>query len=689
MFFWTPYTFVRIVFFFIAGILFGIYQAGLIPERVAFYLFMGFMLLYFLLVFSGQKKINTGFVGLIAVVLAGYLNTIYKTDSLNGNHFLHFPSAIEQYKVVITDHAEAKTKSWKTEARVQAVFDGNIWHRQTGKVLLYFSKQDFEKPFRYGDELVVKGSPQELQPPANPGEFDYKKFLTYRKIYHQHFLRKESVHYLANNPPWKIINYSIQARVWAEAVLTEHIQNQRERAVAFALILGVKDGLDNDLVHAYASSGAMHVLAVSGLHVGIIYLIMMTLFKPLKSMKHSKWVLALASFIILWSYAFITGLSPSVLRAVTMFSFLSFARPLNYHTNIFNTLAISAFCLLMWEPYMLMSVGFQLSFMAVIGIVYIQPKLYQLWEPDNLVIDKIWQITCVSLAAQLATFALGLLYFHQFPAYFLVSNLFVIPGALISLCLGIGLLATSWMPPLATLLGLILEGTLGIMNYLVFWVEQLPYSLVDNIYITTLQSWLLLGMVISIVLLAEYRKFSFVVSLFLCGSLYGGIQGQHHFQNTVNPKFVVYQVNGHSVMEWIESGRAYMFTDTMLLADRERIRFHIRPNRLMSGVYDIRTNNHSLFTDREGLRLFAWHNMTVLQLTGNTFKLPDQLEVDYLVISNNAVKYMDRLLSVKFKLLIVDSSNSWYTATRILQEAAGAGVDVHSVLHDGAFITEL
>jgi competence protein ComEC len=537
--------------------------------------------------------------------------------------------------------------------------------------------------------LVVKGSPQELQPPANPGEFDYKKFLTYRKIYHQHFLRKESVHYLANNPPWKIIDYSIQARVWAERVLSEHIQNQRERAVAFALILGVKDGLDNDLVHAYASSGAMHVLAVSGLHVGIIYLIMMTLFKPLKSMKHSKWVLAIMSVGILWSYAFITGLSPSVLRAVTMFSFLSFARALTYHTNIFNTLAISAFCLLMWEPYMLMSVGFQLSFMAVIGIVYVQPKLYQLWEPDNLAIDKIWQITCVSMAAQLSTFALGLLYFHQFPAYFLVSNLFVIPGALISLCLGIGLLAASWFAPVAAVLGLILEGALGLMNYLVFWVEQLPYSLIDNIYITTWQSWLLLGMVISVVLLFQYRKFSFVVSLSLCGVLYGGTQWQHHLQNTVHPKFVVYRVNGHSVVEWIDNGRAYIFTDSMLLADRERIRFHIRPNWLLSGVQAVHTNNRMLFTDEEGLRFFAWSNMTVLQLTANTFKLPDRLEVDYLVISNNAVQYMDNFSAVKFRYLIVDSSNSWFTATRILKDATVAGVNVHSVLHAGAFITEL
>jgi competence protein ComEC len=688
MFFWTPFTFVRIVLFFIAGILLGIYQPELISVQKASFLFIGAVLGYFFVWFSGLK-LNPGFLGLIALLLAGYLNTLFHTDSRKPDHILHADNAIQYYRAVITSHAEEKEKSWKTEARILATSDGQRWSEHSGKVLLYFSRNDFDQPFYYGDEILIKGAPQLLRGPANPGEFDYKRFLTFRKIYHQHFVRRESVLYVTHNPPSQIIAYSINTRLWAEKVLNQNIQGKQERAVAFALILGVKDGLDNDLVNAYASSGAMHVLAVSGLHVGIIYAILLFLFKPLRKVRYGLWMLALLSIMCLWSYAFVTGLSPSVLRAVTMFSFLALARPLKYGTNIFNTLAVSAFCLLMWEPYMIMSVGFQLSFSAVIGIVYLQPKLYQLWIPKRLIWDKVWQVTCVSFAAQLATFSLGILYFHQFPVYFLVSNLFVIPGALVSLCLGIALLVSSILEPLANIIGMVLEAVLWLLNFLVFSVEALPFSLINNIYISTSQSWMILGFVISVVLLFHYRKFMFVYSAAVCALFFSWLQWEHHHQVSAQPKFVVYQVNGNSAMEWVHQGKSYFFTDSVLAQDRERLRFHIRPNRLIHGIHRVHVNDPSFQIRSDGVTWFRWHTLTVAHITSDDFSFPDGLEVDYLVVSNNAVKYLDKLSSLKGTMIILDSSNAGYIAQRIVQEGTERGVPIHSVLHDGAFIKDI
>lgn len=689
MFFWTPYTFVRIVLFFIAGILTGIYHPDWIPENIALSLFTGLILIYFLLYVLKKKIINPGYIGIPVIVLAGYLNTLSKTDYRNPQHFAFRQQSITQYKVVITGHAEEKEKSWKTDAAVLAFYDGRSWIESTGKILLYFSRQDFTTPFHYGDELLIAGHPNPLNKPANPGEFDYKRFLSFRKIYHQHFLRQRDVRLVSNNPPWAIIDYSIRARVWAEGVLKKHIHGKKERAVAFALILGVKDGLDNDLVHAYSSTGAMHVLAVSGLHVGIIYMIINFLFIPLRNRKYGKVILAVAGVFLLWSYAFITGLSPSVLRAVTMFTFLAISRPLNYSTNIFNTLAVSAFCLLLWEPFFIMSVGFQLSYLAVLGIVYLQPKLYQLWIPKNLAIDKIWQVTCVSVAAQMATFALGILYFHQFPVYFLVSNLFVIPGALISLSLGLALLASSAIAPLAEVVGVVLESTLSLMNYLVFAVERLPYSLIDNIYITTTQSWLLLALVTSLVLLIQYRSFAYVVLFSLCGVWFGAIQWHHRTSMSANQVFVVYQVNGHTAMEWMARGNAYFFTDSILMGNRDRIRFHIRPNRLLNGISKIHPVDGTFSTPVKGGTLFRWNTTTVFQVTERDFFFPRGIEVDYLVISNNAVPDLNHLQPAKLKAVIVDSSNSMYTAIKILREAGERGIAVHSVLHRGAFVSKI
>lgn len=692
MFFWTPYTFVRLVFFLIAGILLGIYQPDFLPQHFTLPMLLGFVVLYFFLhwkLTSDIKPIGTGLVGLLVIFIVGYVNTMFNTDSRRPDHLNHVRESVEKYTVIVSGYAEQKEKSWKVEGIIQQYHNGVEWKNAYARVLLYLSRQDFEKPFSYGDRLVINGSPQALQGPANPGEFNYKRFLTFRKIYHQHFLRNGQVHYVENSPPSIIVAYSFHVRSWAENILSKHIAGEQERAVSAALILGVKDGLDNDLVQAYASSGAMHVLAVSGLHVGIIYLILSFVLKPLHKWRYGKWMLAVISIFVLWSYAFVTGLSPSVLRAVTMFSVIALSGPLNYRTNIYNTLAVAAFILLVWEPYLIMSVGFQLSFLAVMGIVYIQPKLYWLWQPSNFFFDKVWQITCVSIAAQLATCSLGLLYFHQFPVYFLFSNLFVIPGAFISLLLGILLLGVSLVEPAAFVVGKVLEFILWLLNYLVFSVEQLPYSLINNIYITTFQSWLLMGILISALLLFQYRKFPFALMLFFSGLTFGMVQWYHYREEVNHEKFVVYRVAGQSAMEWIARGQSFFMADSVLVNDRERMRFHIRPNRLISGVHQVHTHEIPFMRPHDGARLFAWNNHVILQVTAENFFFPDGMEVDYIVLSGNSIRDIGKLTQLTCKQLIIDSSNSIYTATKIMNQAHELNLPVYSVLHQGAFITKL
>jgi len=190
-----------------------------------------------------------------------------------------------------------------------------------------------------------------------------------------------------------------------------------------------------------------------------------------------------------------------------MFSFIVVARPFGRDTNIYNTLAASAFLLLLYNPYLIMSVGFQLSYLAVVGIVYLQGPLYRLWEPTSLFWDKLWKVTCVSLAAQLATFSLGLFYFHQFPVYFLFSNLAVIPLSVVVLVMGVLLLVISPFVWLAGFTGLLLQFIISLLNGIVTFVEGLPFSLINGVYITALQCFALMGMIICVVPLFESRKF--------------------------------------------------------------------------------------------------------------------------------------------------------------------------------------
>lgn len=695
MFSWTPYALVRVALVFAAGIVFGLYFPELFSVQVINILFaallMAFTFLAYLKWKGNFKGFNVGFIGVIALSLAGYINVYYSTDYHRTDHFVHDQRKITRYQVLVAKQSQEKENSWKTEVEVKAVqHDDSLWVPRSGKVLLYFSKKNYNKPFQYGDVLLIAGCPAELKEPSNPGEFDYKKFLTYRKIYHQHFLREGDAIRTGYEPSSNVVAYSVMAREWADRALKENVHGNQEQATASALVLGVTDGLDNDLIGAYAATGSLHVLSVSGLHVGIIYWLILLLFRPLNNTTKGKWILAIFSVIVLWGYAFITGVSPSVLRAVTMFSFVALARPWGQKTNIYNTLAASAFCLLLYEPYLIMSVGFQLSYLAVVGIVYLQPKLSRLWEPKTWLWDQIWQITCVSIAAQAATVALGLLYFHQFPVYFLFSNLFVIPISFVVLVVGIVVVFVSALTPIAVVLGFLLQWTIWFLNYGVFKMEALPWSLIDNVYITTFQCWLLMGAILCVVFLFELRKTSYLTAAALFTVLFSVIQWIHFADNVSQKKLIVYNISGHSAWDVMQNGQVYFFSDSALRSSRDKLRFHIRPNRLRNGVgviYDgYEQSPNTVFS---GGRLIVWNGLKILQLENENFSIPKNLKVDYVLIGGNAVQNIKSLSTLKFEKLILDSSNSFYFAERLLKDASAEGVPIYSVQHHGAFIAKL
>lgn len=687
---WIPFVMVRVAAFFAAGILLGIYFKNVIPLSVASALLITFALCYGVGYFLWRErqwiKVFSGFTGLACVFLAGYVNLLYQTESGKPDHLIQQNKPIEYYLATLITPPEERAKTWRVQVEVKFVRQGKIWQSASGKVLLYLSKRSELPQLHYGDVVMVKGAPVELSSPGNPYEFDFKRFLSFKNIFHQQFVKGEQVRVVSSGQARGFLYYSHMAREWATEKITSVVKGTQEQAIALALVLGVTDGLDNDLQNAYAASGAMHVLAVSGLHVGIIYWMILLLLKPIRIFSWSGWPVAIVSLICLWSYAFITGLSPSVLRAVTMFSFIAVAKPFSRSTNIYNTLAASAFILLLYNPYLIMSVGFQLSYLAVLGIVYLQRPLYNLWTPQNRFIDWGWSITCVSIAAQLATLSLGLLYFHQFPVYFLFSNLFVIPGSFVVLVLGIAVLAFSFIPAVAAGLGWLLEWSISILNAGVFAVEDLPLSLINGVYITTFQCWLLMGIIATVICLFEFRRFHWLGATLVLVMVFAGIQWQHYFQAINQSRLVVYRVSGHSAMEWIHHGQSFFYADSLLIQDEERMRFHIRPNRIGNGVSAVTVNSPAWIRQFQGFRYFDFDGVTVLCMNQPKTDLPGNIYADYLLIGNNSVKSLPEIIDrVKFKKVILDSSNSYWYEQRLLKEADERNIPVYAVQKQGAF----
>jgi competence protein ComEC len=478
----------------------------------------------------------------------------------------------------------------------------------------------------------------------------------------------------------------LKARTWAEATLTKFIHGAREQAIASALVLGVTGGLDPELLSAYANTGTLHVLAVSGLHVSILYVLLVWMMKPLQRLRYAPWMLAATALVVLWAYAFITGLSPSVLRAVIMFSFIVVSRPAGQSTNIYNTLAASAFCLLLCDPFMIMSVGFQLSYLAVLGIVYLHPPLYRLWEPQGWLWHEAWKITSVSIAAQVATFALGIFYFHQFPGSFLLSNLVAIPASVVALVAGLGLLAFSTIQAAAIVLGWISTIAIKLLNMVMFTLEALPFSVVKGIYISTLQCWLILGGIAVFALLAEYKRFYYVLAALALAILFAVAQWHHYNASTGLQKITVYNVQGHSAIDLIDRGQAWFIADTALQHNRAKVDFYIAPNRLLSGVDRVREGDHAFVKLLNGASVILWHGALVMQVKQRHATLPEGPRPRWLVVSNDALADVARLVDyARHTRVILDSSNSYFYTEKVLAQAQNENVVVYSVRHRGAF----
>lgn len=684
---------VRITVVFIAGILTCIAVPGVLPSSAGTTLFIIFLLAYYLVRFSvhtDSLKVSSGILGLLSMFIGGLLVVLLNEDSSRPDQLLHCKAAVRAFEVKVISPVEEKEESWKRTVEATAVQTTSGWRRCSGKVNLYWATSEAVADLDYGDMLLVQGMPSQIEGPQNPGEFDLRRYLGLRHIHHQYFVRQGTWMVVRKSNDKGFLYYAHLARQWSVTAIKKYISAERERAIVSALVLGVTDGLDNELRSAYAASGAMHVLAVSGLHVGVIYGLLLFFFRPLEKVKGGPWLTAGASLIMLWAYAFVTGLSPSVLRAVTMFSFVVLAKPMRRNTNIYNTLAASAFFLLLYDPYLILSVGFQLSYLAVLGIVYLQRPLFNLWTAKSAMMSWVWQITCVSISAQVATLALTLFYFHQFPVYSLVANLFVIPGSTVVLLGGIGLLFVSPFGAVAHWAGFALEHFVRLLNKTIFLVERLPFSLINGIHLSSWQCFLLFAFIISVLAIFRLRKLKFVWWM-TCFALLFSLAGWHHLLTEVDRQgLIVYRIPHHRTMEWVLFGQSFFIADSLLMSDQGRMGYHLAANRVTRGVRQVSSFPPECRRILRGMELYHREGKTFLAVVSPEFDTPVALRVNYLIISNNSVKSLRAFAKhVKFDHVILDSSNSSAYGGRLEGQAKEMGVSCFNVQKQGALILNL
>lgn len=699
MFFFNKIPLFRLVLPFTIGIIAGIYLGNYVVSSSIVFAFLVTILIFSFCALPFLKKIAYSKRWMFGIPLntfllsAGMLTAVVNTERFYPNHISGVTETQHQFVVQATKNVVEKNKSFKLEAEVLTLFENGKQRTVNGKVILYLEKDSVSARVKYGDIILVNAQLQQLREAQNPAQFNYKQFLLFHQITRQVYVPSKSFAVTGVNKGNATMKWIYNLRDYLLSILQKHGLEGREFAVGAALILGYTDELDPEIMRAYAGSGALHVLSVSGLHVGIMYVVIAWLLSFLDKFKRGNIIKAILLLAFLAFYAMITGLSPSVLRAAVMFGFIVIAKAFNYHTNIYNTLAVSAMSLLIYDPYLVMQVGFQLSYLAVIGIITFQPLLVDLWEPKTKLMSWIWEITCVSIAAQIATAPLGFLYFHQFPVYFMISNLVVIPVSTGILYVGLVTLLSSFIPELCDYLTLFLKCMIIVLNKSVEITEALPYSILGGIDISIIETWMLYFIVVAFFVFITQRNMAGLYVSLIALLIISVTQFIETIEQYSQKKFIIYNVAESSVYDIIRGTQNNFYAPSSLINDKDKMLFDVEHNWWKSGV----NKQHLILLDTlnsdHGILYLPFSEKKILAIN-NLYKseisYTQKLKSDLVILSKNTEIKIEQVIKYfNPDLIIFDSSNSYKTCKKWATTCKKSGVKFYDVAQQGAFITEL
>ena len=529
-----------------------------------------------------------------------------------------------------------------------------------GKVLLNITKDSLVKPLNVDELLYVKPSFQELNAPLNPHQFNYKNYLVKQGIQQQLFLGNEQFKRLGSQG-FSLQGISAKFRNLVQESLKKYNFKPDELAVVNALLLGQRQDISKQLIADYSRAGAIHILAVSGLHVGIILLILNWLFKPLERLNKGRFIKTVLVVLFLWMFAFVAGLSASVVRAVTMFTFLAIGLSFRRKNIIEFSLIASMFFLLIVKPMFLFDVGFQLSYLAVFGIIWVQPLLYKLWNPKLKIVDKFWQLLTVSFAAQAGILPLSLYYFHQFPGLFWMSNLIIIPFLGAILIGGIVIIFLSLIGFLPEFLATIYGFVIAQMNNFVGWIslqEQFLFKDISLSFLMMIASYLFIIFLVRFLVDKSLKKSSyFLISILIIQSVFVF----ETYQKKTKTGFIVFHKSRSSVLG-IRAGEDLLVYHNLDSLD-------IKKSNLMTS-YRIGENVAQHFkTQKSAIFKFEEEHLLLIDSLGvyqlNTLKNP------IIVLQYSPKINLERLIkTMQPKQIIADGSNykSYVSRWRIVCE---------------------
>jgi len=698
---------VRILLPFMAGIIVCIAISAAIEIPLAVWLSLLFLsIVAGVFHFNKLRFVSRWLFGVIVslfLFVTGYNSVILHKEILRSDHFANIQTK-GLFIATVNEPLQEKDHSFKTILEIKGLKKQNTFIKAEGHILTYFAKDSLKKPPEEGSLISFSAEVQSISPPQNPGSFDYRKYMATNNVYHQVYLNNFSWKQLESPQGFSFYRTAHAVSKKFVTILNDNGLKGQEFAVASALILGQNDMLDNETRQAYSGSGVTHILSVSGLHVGVIFIIISFL---LRFMKKDGWQLYLKTFIILatiWAYALLTGMSPPVFRSAAMFTFISIGTASKRYVHIINSLAVSAVLLLAIDPLMISNIGFQLSYLAIAGIVFINKPIADLLNPKNKIATEIWGLIAVSLAAQIATAPLTLLYFHQFPAYFIPANLIAIPLSFLAIYAGVAVLATSAIPVISNFLGLITNYLLFALNYSVGFIEKLPYSVLKITSVFQQEMILLYLILVSILVMfffkrkvAAYITLALILLLSVSFSL-------TKINRQSQQKIIFYSINKQTAIGFINGENQILLADSALFKDKTAIKFQLDGAKSLYGLstaidfaldtiagYDKHLPKElNPLRNRGNFIMFHSKRIVIIDSIPNIKGNSTKLKVDYLVIKNNPkLRIKDLQQLYQPECIVIDGSNSFYKTEKWMAEFKKAGLKAYSIRNSGAYVVEL
>ena len=638
---------IKITASFVLGLLIAHYtKPAFLVSLIA--VLLSLLTLFSVYFYTKSKLVITNLFGITALSTAlfiGIFTTVTQDPTRNKTHYIHFISNQNKNCAVVLIIKE-KLKNTAVSNRYVAQIISLDGKTTCGKLLLNLKKSTPLK-IDIGFKIQAIGTIRKTMPPMNPNQFDYGKYLENQHIYGQMYVNSTSVK--SSRIKEKSVFY------YASLLRNKIIQNleknhfhKSELSVVAALILRQQQDISPEIVRDYQYAGAVHVLSVSGLHVGFILLFITFLLKPFPNSRSGALVKLIIVITFLWAFGLLAGFAPSVVRSVTMFSFVAVGMFLRRSVNIYNTIAISALLILLFQPSFLMDVGFQLSYAALYFIVWLQPLLASLWTPKYKLTSYLWDIITVSFAAQIGTFPMSIYYFHQFPGLFFVTNLVILPG--MSLILGLGVIVMFlaafdwiWLPLLKAL-----EWSIFLLNKVIAWVASFEGFVFKDIPLSIYIMWGLYVLIFCIIIWFKKPTFKKLMVVLVVTISLQSLAISIKYFNQKEDELLVFNCKAASVITKRNGDQVTVYFSNNLPNNNYA---NLALNSYLVG------NSCDLKAKDSGPNLIYFKRKKILVIDREG-KYLSTVTPDILLLVNNPKTNMEKALQIiKPKLVVADGSN--------------------------------